>query len=143
MTTVCQRTTYWGSSKFDHTSSTRTALPETGHTARLTLCLRESPGEKGSQGSTKLGDCILGMPVPASGSCCVGPHLLWLVYCRYGIRGFHAKDAKPVVLTRKIIEGIHLTGRAPQGTGLDIDMRGSTAAVTAPDLPTSTYLQVL
>lgn len=30
--------------------------------------------------------------------------------CRYGLRGFSAKDAKPVVLTRDKIDGIHLTG---------------------------------
>lgn len=31
--------------------------------------------------------------------------------CRYGMRGFWAKDAKPVVLTRDKIEGIHLNGK--------------------------------
>eukprot|EP00878_Enallax_costatus_P004101 GHUV01004329.1.p1 GENE.GHUV01004329.1~~GHUV01004329.1.p1 ORF type:complete len:655 (+),score=187.00 GHUV01004329.1:210-2174(+) len=35
---------------------------------------------------------------------------------KYGIRGFNAKDAKPVVLTRKTIEGIHLTGGTILGT---------------------------
>eukprot|EP00879_Flechtneria_rotunda_P018950 GHRR01019893.1.p1 GENE.GHRR01019893.1~~GHRR01019893.1.p1 ORF type:complete len:596 (+),score=208.92 GHRR01019893.1:424-2211(+) len=38
---------------------------------------------------------------------------------RYGTRGFTAKDAKPVVLTRPKIDGIHLTGGTILGTSYD------------------------
>lgn len=39
--------------------------------------------------------------------------------CRYGMRGFWARDAKPVVLTRDKIDGIHLTGTGThKGGGL-------------------------
>lgn len=34
----------------------------------------------------------------------------FLVLRRYGMRGFWARDAKPVVLTQQKIDGIHLTG---------------------------------
>lgn len=39
---------------------------------------------------------------------CYMPHAA--AGCRYGVRGFWARDAKPVVLTRDKIDGIHLTG---------------------------------
>jgi hypothetical protein len=32
--------------------------------------------------------------------------------CRYGVRGFDTKDAKPIVLTKDRVEGIHLNGAA-------------------------------
>ncbi len=36
--------------------------------------------------------------------------------CRYGFRGFYDRKAKPVVLTKKSVEGIHLEGGTMLGT---------------------------
>lgn len=33
-----------------------------------------------------------------------------ILTCRYGLRGFYERDAKPVVLTPEIVDGIHLKG---------------------------------
>ena len=30
--------------------------------------------------------------------------------CRYGYKGFYDRRHKPIVLTRKVVEGIHLAG---------------------------------
>lgn len=37
-------------------------------------------------------------------------------FCRYGFRGFYDRKAKPVVLTKKGVEGIHLEGGTMLGT---------------------------
>ena len=36
--------------------------------------------------------------------------------CSYGFRGFYDRKAKPVVLTKKSVEGIHLEGGTMLGT---------------------------
>lgn len=36
--------------------------------------------------------------------------------CRYGLRGFYSNDQKPITLTRKQVEGIHLRGGTILGT---------------------------
>lgn len=44
--------------------------------------------------------------------------------CRYGYRGFYDKDDKPVVLTRRSVEGIQLQGGTILGTsrgGADLE----------------------
>ena len=38
------------------------------------------------------------------------------LFTRYGFRGFYDRKAKPVVLTKKAVEGIHLEGGTMLGT---------------------------
>lgn len=39
-------------------------------------------------------------------SACLYAHAAY----RYGLRGFYERDAKPITLTTKLIDGIHLKG---------------------------------
>ena len=50
-------------------------------------------------------------------------HTWCLAVCRYGYRGFYDRDDKPVVLTRRSVDGIQLQGGTILGTsrgGADI-----------------------
>ena len=54
------------------------------------------------------------------------------LYCRYGFRGFYDRKAKPVVLTKQAVEGIHMEGGTMLGTS-----RGGADLRRAPLMPTA------
>jgi 6-phosphofructokinase len=53
-------------------------------------------------------------------------------YRRYGFRGFYDRKAKPVVLTKQAVEGIHMEGGTMLGTS-----RGGADLRHAPLKPTA------
>ena len=55
---------------------------------------------------------------------------------RYGFRGFYDRKAKPVVLTKKSVEGIHLEGGTMLGTSRGgADLRHVGLGPTSSGLP--------
>ena len=67
---------------------------------------------------------LAGMSPPATNRDVCGCSLSWPAgCCRYGYRGFYDRKSKPVVLTKKVVEGIQLQGGTILGTsrgGADI-----------------------
>jgi len=72
---------------------------------------------RSSHKSRKATACMQCIPATTSAHVCASCQLdPVLPFPRYGVRGFWARDAKPVVLTSDKIDGIHLTGGSNSST---------------------------